>query len=136
MIIIDITDVIIIDVINFIGGILVKSIKRGRGPSGMSALVGIFVALFGVFWTVLALSMGAWFMVPFGVIFIIIAVVNVVYNAKNATGENRYSEFDIVDSEEEADPLDKKYGAKSRERESEKKNETPKFCPYCGAPAK
>ena len=51
-----------------------KSVKPGRGPSAMSAVTGALVALFGVFWTIIAISAGGWFMAPFGIIFVIIAV--------------------------------------------------------------
>ena len=82
-----------------------KSIKPGRGPSAMGAMGNVFAAVFGVFWTVMAASMGAYMMVPFGLVFIAAAVAGAVYNYKNATGKNRYSTYDIVDSEEEPDPL-------------------------------
>ena len=36
-------------------------------------------------------------------------IVQAIYNFKNATGENRYSAFDIVDSDEEPDPLDRHF---------------------------
>ena len=52
-----------------------KSIKPGRGPSMMGGIIGIAVALFGVFWTILAIAGGAWFMAPFGIIFVVIAAV-------------------------------------------------------------
>ena len=87
-----------------------KSVKPGRGPSMMNAVIGIAVALFGVFWTVMAISGGAWIMAPFGIIFVVIAIVQVIYNFKNATGKNRYSEFDITDSDEEHDPFNEKFG--------------------------
>lgn len=112
-----------------------KSIKPGRGPSKMNALSGIFVALFGVFWTGIVIYFGAWFMAPFGLIFIAIAVINVIYNYKNATGEERYSEYDIVDESEEGDPLNRRYGGNNKDifdtgeaYSGEKSN----YCPYCG----
>lgn len=67
----------------------------------------------------------------FGVIFIVIAIVMAVYHFKNATGKNRYSSFDIVDGEEEPDPLNVRYGNDSQEKADEKAD-TPAFCPYCG----
>ena len=106
-----------------------KSIKPGRGPSGMSAFMGIVAALFGVFWLAIAVSMGAFIMIPFGILFIIVAVANTIYNYKNATGEKRYSSFDIVDSSEEEDPLNARFGEK---RESAGEAGGKKFCPYCG----
>ena len=113
-----------------------KSIKPGRGPSMMSGVTGIFVALFGVFWTILAVGMGAWFMAPFGIIFVCIAVSQVIYNFKNAAGENRYSAYDIVDETEEMDPLNERFGEKKssslRSFESKGIDEESEFCPYCG----
>lgn len=113
-----------------------KSIKPGRGPSMMGGIGSIFVALFGVFWTITAVSMGAVFMALFGLIFIGIAVVQAIYNFKNATGENRYSAFDIVDENEEVDPFNQKYGAKKYSEpqtfEGTAMDEDSEFCPYCG----
>ena len=92
-----------------------KSVKPGRGPSAMGALgAPIFFPIFGV-------------------LFIIIGIVQAVYHFKNATGENRYSAFDIVDSAEEPDPLDRRF-APDRDPE-ERLDESGDFrvCPYCGA---
>ena len=103
-----------------------KSIKPGRGPSMMGGVTSIFMALFGIGWTVIAASMAP-FMAFFGLIFIAIAVVMAVYHLKNARSKNRYSTFDIVDGQEEPDPLNQRYGAAPK---------APKgggFCPYCGA---
>ena len=60
-----------------------KSVKPGRGPSMMSAIVGIFVAIFGVVWTIAAVSMGAGIFGLFGLVFVAIAIVQVIYNFKN-----------------------------------------------------
>ena len=110
-----------------------KSIKPGRGPSFMGGVMGIAGSLFGVFWTVMAIAGGAWFMAPFGLIFIGVAVYNTIYNFKNATGKNRYSEYDIVDESEEPDPWDEKFG---NIRKEEKVSVTAaKYCPYCGEKA-
>lgn len=126
-----------------------KSIKPGRGPSMMSGIVGIFVALFGVFWTIMALNIGGGFMAIFGIIFVAIAVMQVIYNFKNATGENRYSEYDIVDEHEETDPFNERFGKKdsynqyedsygndaySSNEFDENKSRENRFCPYCGTP--
>ncbi len=113
-----------------------KSIKPGRGPSMMGGVGAVAGALFGVFWTIAAASMGAVFMVPFGLIFIGIAVFQAIYNFKNATGETRYSAFDIVDEYEEVDPLNERFGKKrTSETEFYEKAEIDdesEFCPYCG----
>jgi len=121
-----------------------KSIKPGRGPSMMGVIVGVAVAVFGVLWTIGATSitsdMGGMFapdpfeqtmsaIFPlFGVVFVIIAIVGVVYNYKNATGKNRYSTYDIVDGDEEPDPLNERFGA---EQQHSQDGESA-FCPYCG----
>lgn len=114
-----------------------KSIKRGRGPSAMGAVVSLFAAVFGIIWTFAAASLGApAFFCLFGVVFVILGIVQAIYNFKNATGENRYSEFDIVDSSEEPDPLDRHFRP---ERSVETTPEEDggggdfRFCPYCGA---
>lgn len=110
-----------------------KSIKPGRGPSFMGGVMGIAGALFGVFWTVIAIAGGAWFMAPFGLIFIGVAVFNTIYNFKNATGKNRYSEYDITDENEEPDPWDEHFGERN---EAISDNLKGRYCPYCGAKAK
>ena len=111
-----------------------KSIKRGRGPSFMGGVGNIFACLFGIFWTFSAYSMGAPLpFCAFGVLFIGIAVVSAVYNFRNATGKNRYSEFDIVDHTEEEDPLNGFFGAAPSSADGGVKES--RFCPYCGSPA-
>jgi uncharacterized membrane protein len=106
-----------------------KSIKPGRGPSGLGVFMGIIVSLFGVFWTIMVISIGAYFMVPFGVLFVAAAIGTAVFNYKNATGTHRYSEFDIVDEDEEPDPSSKRSVNKSQNIK------TKKFCPHCGEKA-
>ncbi len=108
-----------------------KSIKPGRGPSLKGGIIGIAVALFGVFWTVMAAVMGAWIMIPFGLIFIGIAVVNTIYDFKNATGKNRYSEYDITDENEEPDPWNEHFGNNNTQSFSEQIKKG-RYCPYCG----
>lgn len=117
-----------------------KSFKPGRGPSRQSFVSCIAAALFGVFWTVGALAitrgfglMGIIFPM-FGLVFVGIAIYNAIYYYKNATSENRNSMFDIVDEDEEPDPLNQKYGAKKedKERSFESNGSEKRFCPYCG----
>lgn len=67
-----------------------KSIKRGRAPSMLGGFMSIAAGLFGIFWTVLALRMGAAFMAPFGLIFVIVAVIQAVYQFKNATAKQAH----------------------------------------------
>ena len=103
-----------------------KSVKPGRGPSGMSFIGSIVAIIFGIFWTITAFNMTAGSPVGiafplFGIIFIIIGIIQAVYHFKNATGENRFSEYDITDSSEEDDPADKWIKGENN------------YCPYCGA---
>lgn len=72
----------------------------------------------------------------FGVVFVIIAVCIAVYNFKNATSKNRYSEYDIVDGNEESDPLNERFGnSDADEHYDETDSGDALFCPYCGTPA-
>ena len=83
----------------------------------MGAVGGIVAVVFGIFWTVMAFSMTRDSPFPLvgvlfpllGVVFVVMGIINVFYNAHNAhnaTGENRFSEFDITSPSEESDPLD------------------------------
>ncbi len=110
-----------------------RSIKPGRGPSMMGGVVGIFMIGFGIFWTVLASKASAVFAL-FGVLWTGIAVAMTIYNFKNATGENRYSAYDITYEGEEPDPLNEMFGAPYQN--ARKNNADSNFCPYCGTPAK
>ena len=115
-----------------------KSVKPGRGSSQLSVAGGVFAALFGIVWCILGGVVGAWFMIPFGVLFVGFAIYIIVYNYHNATSENRYSVIDIVDSDEEPDPLNDRYGRKKTVREPGAGTDLPgtgaKYCPYCGNP--
>ncbi len=105
-----------------------KHIKRGRGPSFMDGVVNVVIGLVGV---VVCFVSGDIIGILFGLVFGIVAGMNAVYNFKNATGDNRYSEYDIVDAEEEPDPL-----TSAKEEKTEKpQSGTNKFCPYCGTEA-
>ncbi len=110
-----------------------KSIKPGRGPSMFSGFVGIFMIGFGVVWTVIAAQMSA-IIALFGVFWTLIAVAMTVYNFRNATGEKRYSIYDITDSGEEDDPFNERFGGeRDGKTKSEKQN---KYCPFCGSAVK
>ncbi len=114
-----------------------KHIKPGRGPSFLSGILSVFMALFGVLWIFsVASSGGGWFAL-FGVVFVGIAVVNAVYSFRNARRKNRYSAFDIVDGAEEPDPLTPGSAGQSHTDpgSAESGSTTPgsaRFCPYCG----
>ncbi|UQZ37092.1 zinc ribbon domain-containing protein [Paenibacillus sp. PK3_47] len=115
-----------------------RSVKPGRGPSGMGAIGSIGAGLFGVLWTIGAAQMGApLFFVGFGVIFVGIAVAQGIYHYKNATGKNRMSLMDITSGNEEPDPLDSYFrksssssASYSTDAYSSEDNLT--YCPYCG----
>lgn len=113
-----------------------KSIKRGRGPSMRNCVGSIAGVIFGIIWTLAAASMGAPFFFPlFGIVFIGIGVGNVIYHYRNATGENRYSEYDIVDESEESDPFAQRFQSEHRESPSSDGSNDAGFCPWCGTRA-
>lgn len=111
------------------------SIKPGRGPSLGGAFAGLAAAGFGVFWIIMASSMGAPpFFVGFGVIFILMALGGAAYNFYNATSKNRFSHFDITGPGEEIGPLERRHRNESDvssvpPRTGGKK---PAFCSDCG----
>ena len=112
-----------------------RSIKPGRGQSGIGAVVSIVIAIFGVIWTIVAIQAGAPFFFPlFGIVFIVLAVVQGLYQFRNATGKNRYSEFDITEDGEEPDPLNERFGIPA-DQEANRPGSSAAFCPYCGAKA-
>ena len=112
-----------------------KSIKPGRGPSMMGAFGSAAVTVFGIIWTISAMSMGApSFFALFGLIFVAMGIAQTVYNFKNATSKNRYSAFDITDGTEEPDPLNERFGeTQGVEAAAGREDEAASFCPYCGA---
>lgn len=110
-----------------------KSVKPGRGPSMMGGVMSIFMGLFGLLWTVIVASSGGGIFALFGVIFIAIAISQAVFHFKNATNKNRYSAFDIVDGEEEPDPLNVRFGG-TAPRSNPVNQASVRFCPWCGDP--
>jgi len=105
-----------------------KSIKPGRGPSAMNAVGGIIAGIVGVIWTISAASMGAPpAFIIFGVIFIIMAIIQGIYHAMNATGKHRMSVYDIT--EHEPDPLDP--ATRQTTKQANQMRDI-QYCPYCG----
>ena len=102
----------------------------------MKFIGSVFSIVFGIFWTIMAARMGAPAFFPiFGVIFIIMGIVQAAYNYRNATGKNRYSSFDITDEGEEPDPLEQRFvGTECRDDTAQGSSFTSSssFCPYCG----
>ena len=93
----------------------------------MGGIGAVAAAVFGIFWTAIAPG----FMKAFGVIFIVIAIAQAVYHFKNAASKNRFSAFDITDSNEEPDPLNQRFHASDPPRPNQSAGA--RFCPYCGA---
>ena len=78
--------------------------------------------------------MGGGLFALFGIVFIVVAIVQSVYNFRNATSENRFSSFDITDASEESDPLNERFG-KSQYNQTQTgtyQSGDSAFCPYCG----
>jgi len=115
------------------------SIKPGRGPSLLGAIVGVVILAFGVFFTLHARSMGApGFFLAFGVLFVCVAAAMVVYHLYNATQKRRMSALDITTGTEEPDPIATALGHTEPQQPSADKAGKPRrfegdFCPYCGA---
>lgn len=107
-----------------------KSIKPGRGPSMMGGIVGVFMIGFGILWTALAAQASGVFAL-FGILWTCIAIATTIYNFKNATNKNRYSQFDIVNETEEPDPLNVRFGNVDTQQASADETAN-SFCPYCG----
>ncbi len=96
-------------------------------------MAGIAAAVFGIFWTIFSINLGAPFIFPiFGIVFIGLAVFQAVYNLKNAAGKNRFSVFDIVDENEEPDPLNKLFSENEADNISHEGGKEAGYCPYCG----
>ena len=115
-----------------------KSVKPGRGPSAMKGIGSIIAVIFGIFWTITAASSGTPGLFPlFGVLFIIMGIIQAVYNFKNATSKNRFSEFDITNDSEEKDLFQKMVDKSNIVNRLQNNNENEDklnnmFCPYCG----
>lgn len=115
-----------------------KSIKPGRGPSAMGAAGSVGVGIFGIFWTIMAASMGApIFFVFFGIVFVGIAILQAIYHYKNATGKNRMSIYEITDTIDEPDPFDKFINNEQQQEMNQYQEQTShassySYCPYCG----
>ena len=117
------------------------SVKPGRGPSILGGVAGGFVAVFGVIWTILAISMGA--PLPFalfGMVFVVMALAGAAYNFYNATAPERMSAFDITSGNEEGDPITQALGRTDQPRSADSDQPTagPRkypgdYCPFCGA---
>lgn len=112
-------------------------IKPGRVPSRMGFIGSLIAIIFGIFWLILANSLFVsggesgspqhLFFMFFGAIFIIAGIINAIYSYKNAFGQKRISEYDIVDPSEE-----KNFDTLSEDRKL--LSGSFNYCPYCGNP--
>ncbi len=113
-----------------------KSIKPGRGPSAMGAIGSVFAGIFGIIWTIATASMGApIYFVFFGIVFVLMAIVQGIYHFKNTTGQHRMSLFDITYSRSEPDPLNQMFRKETSAEQSDRRShgsDEINFCPYCG----
>lgn len=110
-----------------------KSVKPGRGPSLMGGLFMIFFAVVVGGMAYAASSFGAptiFVLVPVGMA--VFGVIGAIYNFINATGKNRFSDFDITSGNEEPDPLNERFHGESPAAGADA---DAAFCPYCGAKA-
>lgn len=114
------------------------SIKPGRGPSAFGAVHSGFAAVFGVLWTIFAINLTkdspftlAKIIFPlFGLVFIGMAIAQAAYHKRNATGENRFSAYDIVSPNAEPDPFDPK--SSSNFESDPATSSAVSFCSACG----
>ena len=113
-----------------------KSIKPGRGRSRLSGYMGFIASIWALIWTFAAVSLGAPIFFPiFGLLFLIVTVIHTIYHFRNASGKNRYSVYDVVDSAEEPDPLDISVRPEVPSSHQDGPATGSRYCPYCGARA-
>lgn len=110
------------------------SIKPGRGPSSFNAVGSVFAAIFGVLWTLGAIATASSAPFPFGivfplfgVVFVALAIAGAVYHAHNASQPNRFSEYDVISTEDEPEPLFRSPEPTDRE------GRAGMYCTHCGA---
>lgn len=85
----------------------------------------IFGVLFACFWCVMAASMGAWFMLIFGIPFAGMMIYRLYLCVRYARSDKEKPRS------KEADPWDRPAAGKPPKQENTA-NSQGKFCPYCG----
>lgn len=106
-----------------------KSIKPGRGPSIQEGISSILAVIFGFIWIGFTARIGGGLFTLVGVIFVIGSIIQAIYNFRNASRKNRYSMYDIVDHDEEPDPLNMRF---KQPKQSRTQYDRRKYCPFCG----
>ena len=101
---------------------------RRRGPSFASGVGSIFAAIFGVFWTITAATMGAFIMIPFGLLFIGFDVFGAIYNFKGS--KNKNSTYDDKYYKTKHNHFEDRYGDEASEYDFNVECNT-ENCPYC-----
>lgn len=103
--------------------IFMRSVKPGRAPSLMAGIVSVFLVIFGIFFTYVLYFISAQTNLPiwlFGAAWTTVVLLSAIYNFYNVFAKKRFSSVDIVDRNEEADPL------------NEHLSDDKKYCPHCG----
>ena len=124
-----------------------KSIKGGRAPSLMGAVVAFAFALFGIVFTVVAISTmnnspfrsetsaPRIIIAAFGIVWVVVTAGSGIYELYNYKAKNRPSIVDITDGNEEPDPLNEYFHGKYEEESTESPAaKGGMYCPYCGKP--
>ncbi len=114
------------------------AIKPGRAPSLLGALASLGMSVIGVVMLISAFQKGDWYQILFMTVFCTIAISGLIYNIYNAFERNRFSQYDLVTSGQEPDPLAGALGYENpaASGQSERVRRFPgNHCPFCGAQA-
>ncbi len=100
--------------------------KERKAGAAYSIAMNVFVMIFGIFWCIMAASMGAGFMLIFGIPFVGMAAYRLVMCVKLAKNEQE---------KKSTDPWDRPAGQQSYQNQPPHQNPASGsgYCPYCGA---
>ncbi|MBQ8833703.1 MAG: zinc ribbon domain-containing protein [Oscillospiraceae bacterium] len=98
--------------------------KEKKAGKAMTIGSSIFGTVFAIFWCVMAASMGAWFMLIFGIPFVGMMVYRLYICIQYSKGDNNKA------PQKEADLWDRPAAQTTYTQPTIDS----KFCPYCGAP--
>jgi len=99
--------------------------KEKRAGKAMGIGASIFAVLFAIFWCILAASMGAWFMLVFGIPFVSMAVYRLYVCIQYAKADSKSTQ------QKQTDPWDHPVPDRIPPRDNST-SAAGKFCPYCG----